>query len=123
MYNLYVELIFDTFYNLLSLQSWFFAINYLESAESSSLTKTYCTKKCIKIVSYSVALIYTVIEISCLLFEMITFPGWLNDGTFDEYFNWEQGKYNKSNNIWLYSWLILNIVSTLVAVIAIRKIF
>jgi hypothetical protein len=61
VYNFYVDAVLGTVYFMLSLQSWLFAMKYLESSVNSSLTASKLTHKCMKYTSLSVVIIYTVI--------------------------------------------------------------
>lgn len=91
---MYGDTILATTYYFLSLQSWFFAMKYLESSVNSSLTPTKITNKCINYTTYGIVIIYVTIEMTALLWVLITFPGWYNDGTRTEVDLWFKDTYS-----------------------------
>lgn len=106
------------FYYLLSLQSWIFLIKYLES----SLIPI--SERNIRIILWSVTITYSAAIISIYCIQIIQFPGFNKDGEDQSQFiAWHEGAYIRSYNAQSVFWLILNLISSIFAIIALLRIF
>ena len=68
-------------YDLLSLQTWIFAFQYLDSAYHGSLKNTCCSRRVVHIVKWVGIAVYVIGQTICLLIIIITFPSYFSDGS------------------------------------------
>jgi hypothetical protein len=80
----------DYTYYLLSIQSWIFAIKYLESALNCSLSTRCLTQRVINVSLWTGIGIYFTSHTVCFIFLIVTFPGYVNDNSFAELESWTQ---------------------------------
>jgi hypothetical protein len=78
--------------------------------------------KAARIFKYSVATTYLVIMTSALIVLTATFPGYLNDGSFEKFKTWHEDVYYWIQGGTNISWLLLTFLSTVTAITAIFKI-
>jgi hypothetical protein len=74
--NYYVMITNFYFFNLLSFQSWTFAIKYLWSGKLSSLESNCLSLNCVKWIGWTAGLCYAILMITCWCILMATFPGY-----------------------------------------------
>ena len=76
------------------------------------------------IARWFVGIMYLSGLILAYLWLMITFPGFINtDGTSESYHKWEQTTFFKVFSASITLWLALNVVSTIISIFAISKIY
>jgi hypothetical protein len=112
----------NTLYYFTALQSFVFAMRYLQSATKCALSKPCATLKCITYTSIAVTSLYTSALIGTLIVICLTFPGWdtyLSDN--DKYLHW-------LNNVWYPCcivqnnlWFVLSLVSACITVYSVHK--
>lgn len=78
--------------------------------------------KAANILKYSVAITYLVIMTSAVIVLMVTFPGFLNNSSFEEYKAWYEKMYYWIQGGTNITWLLLTFLSTVTAITAIFKI-
>ena len=102
-------------------------MHYTERAMSSSLWVNLFTYDQISFIKWSVIIMYSVAMITFYLILMISFPGYFdNDKTMQSYYNynyWLDNTYYKIVPITDYIWLSINLLSTLITIFAVIKIF
>ena len=96
-------------------------MKYLDSVTKSTL-KTSFTSKCIFNVMLSVFLVYLLLQLTGYTILFITFPGYVNDGSTNDFELW---KGNLLLPIYFSCWcmfMILSILSGLITIYALREI-
>lgn len=86
--NFYAFATINYFYLQLSLQSWIFAMRYLESAVNSSFETgiaNHLTHNRLQFIRWSVIILYELALTSAYLIVMISFPGYDNNGSLLEF--------------------------------------
>lgn len=113
------------FYYLVNLQSWIFAMRYLESAVNCTLNREQPLLSNIKIqvIRWSVLGGYTIGIVVLGLLLMLEFPGYVQDDSMKNYDNWLYTQYKYIRMISKALWLSLIVLSTCVSVYAIAKQF
>jgi hypothetical protein len=107
-----------------ALQVWIFATKYLTSAIHSSLSETCFSTTCTMRVGWVVGISYVMGTTVVTVMEMATFPGWYSsDGTTDEFIAWFTGLAAKLSIAINTIWILQTIVSTIITIYAIGKIF
>ncbi len=76
---------------LVSLQSWFFGMKYWESATNCSLTPSLIGDVTIRIIKWTGAIIYTSVMVAMWIWSILTFPGYVNNDSLEQYFKWYAG--------------------------------
>ena len=121
--NFYILETVDFFYFLLSLQCWIFALKYLESAVNCSFTTTCLTNDFVNYTLWAGIGIYLASHTTCYVWDIVTCPGLVNNGSFDEFNAWYLTTGEKIEIVTNMLWTIFNIVSTFIAIFAMIKIF
>ena len=102
-------------------------MHYTERAMSSSLWVNLFTYGQISFIKWFVIIMYSVAIITLYLILMISFPGYYDsDKTMQSYYNyknWLDNTYFEIVPITDYIWLSLNLLSTLITIFAVIKIF
>ncbi len=70
-------------YYLVSLQSWIFGMKYLESAMLCSLTAPCIPYFKVRYINWAGILIYTLAMLAMFIWSLVTYPGYVNDDSFD----------------------------------------
>ena len=70
-------------YYLVSLQSWVFGMKYLESSMLNSLTSACITPHSVRIINWTVIIIYVAVMVAMYIWSMVTFPGSVNNDSLD----------------------------------------
>ena len=102
-------------------------MHYTARAMSSSLWVNLFTYGQISFIKWFVIIMYSVAIITFYLILMISFPGYYDrDKTMQSYYkykNWLDNTYYKIAPISDYIWLSINLLSTLITIFAVIKIF
>ena len=106
-----------------AIQTYIFAMKYLESSIQMSVRKPCCTFKCINVMLWVGALGFTMIVVAVVSYQLVKFPGQVNDGSFQELFVFLDGPFTESNGFVTWPWLILHFCSSCVQCYAIWKIY
>ena len=109
----------------MSVQAWIFAMRYLKSALTCSPTHSkYSSGKCLQVTEWAVIGVYTASIVGLWLWFILSYPGYVNDGTTDEFNNWLEFRfYRYMNNSTHFLWLIIELISCIVTIYAIHSIF
>jgi hypothetical protein len=75
-------------YYLMSIQAWIFSFRYLDSAINSSPQKFIISPICLKVIFWDGIIIYSLLLIGQLIWLLVTFPGYINDYSLNEYLEW-----------------------------------
>ena len=65
-----------------AIQTYIFAMKYLESSIQMSVRKPCCTFKCINVMLWVGALGFTLIVLAVVSYQLVKFPGQVNNGSF-----------------------------------------
>lgn len=79
----YALLTLNNCFYLMSLQSWIFGMKYLESAFTCCLTPPCISPLSVRILKWLGIFIYTTAIVVMWICEMATFPGYVNNNSFD----------------------------------------
>lgn len=77
-YNFYANETFIYLEMLCALQGWVFAVRYWLSATISSLSGSWFTSDCIKVIGWLLAVLYITAQTIILVWHDITFPGFID---------------------------------------------
>jgi hypothetical protein len=85
--NYYVSMAGNYFYYLMALQTWMFAIRYLESALNCS-QKPALNYDQIQFLKWTIIILYSGIILSFCICMLVLYPGYLEDGSTADYHEW-----------------------------------
>ena len=111
------------FYMWTAIQTYIFAMKYLESSIQMSVRKPCCTFKCINVMLWVVIVVFTMIVIAVASYQLVKFPGQVNNGSFQELVEFLAGPFTESNGFVTWPWLSLHFCSSCVQCYAIWKIY
>ncbi len=81
--NIYASELSNYWYYLVSMQSWIFGMKYLESAMLYSLTDPCIPCHKVRYINWAGIFIYTIVMLAMLIWCLVTFPGYVSDGSLD----------------------------------------
>ena len=73
----------DYFYFLLSIQTWVFAMKYLDSSIYGSFEKSRFSRSTVRIAELVGIVSYIIVLTTCITVLLVTFPGYINDNSFE----------------------------------------
>jgi hypothetical protein len=114
--------ILNAWYQYLAVQTWIFALKYLESSVRMSINKPLCTPKCIQVTLWAGIAIVTITTWGTMIWNLATFPGQINDDSSAQFEEYLATTYTLTSLISTYPWLTMHVVSTWIQGFAIYKI-
>ena len=109
-------------YQFLAVQTWIFAMKYLESSVKMSIQKPLCTERCINIVKWCGICLLICTTWGMMIYQQVTFPGLVNNDSSDEFEEYLNTQFALSSQIQTYPWLSMHVLSTIITGYAIYKI-
>ncbi len=95
-------------------------MKYWESATICSLTPSLISVDTIKVIKWSGIFVYSSVILANYIWSIVTFPGYVNDDSFDQYYEWY---YGPQNLITIVFWLAMIYGSTIFVMFALCKFF
>ncbi len=95
-------------------------MNYWNTATKFSSTPTCISGSTISIINWSGIIVYTSVTLVMCIWSLITYPGYVNDDSNEQYYEWYFGPLNRTTN---YLWLVMNDCSTFFLLVALFNLF
>lgn len=107
----------------MSLQTWFFSMQYLESAMQCSLTAPCLTPNCIRVFRWVGACTYMIIQTVTICYILATYPGIVDSqGSTREFDVWGQSTFNPLSRLQYDTWLFFESLGSFITILALFKI-